>query len=318
MLLGCALSGRLDGLREVLRGSLSEVDVKKWFRLIRGLAIFVVAVILASYTTDFVLKNKINMYFALSGFESLPPDLPDFGMIVMSRTVQSLILLFLIVAVASIMALIRGHDWKFVSLLTLVFHSFIIVAAFTLLQIPFIAQVPQTPFAVVSATMRNVTFYNADMTGLVPQQGQVHVCSDVVKASYVYVFRAYSNLTQPRWGFLSAADLKKALNDTVTYMNMSDVMWVSGGGEVHVDRLDLSTGSWSKVSYEAIVNRSPVRVSDVVTFQERMISVLSMLSMLGVVAYNSLGFKKLYNTSLKYSLITGVVMLLTVLFLGMF
>ncbi len=312
MALNKGLKTPLIQLREVF----SDVDVGKWLKLARGFLIFIIAVLAATYTTDFVLKNKIDMYFGLSGFEALPPDLPDFGTIFLSRAVQSLILLFLVVAVASLMALLRGHSWKLTSLLTLAFHSFIIIAVFTLLQVPFIMQVPRTSFAIIGASMQNVTFYNANMTGITPQ-GEIRICSDVVRASYVNVFRAYPNMSQPNWPLLYGETLKEALRDTVTYLNMSDVKWVSRGVEMHLDKLELSVGNWSSVSYGQLLNRVPIRTTETVTFHEKMISVLSLLSMIGLVAYNTVEFKKLYETSLKYSLVTGIVMMLAVFFLGM-
>ncbi len=303
-------------LWEMLRERISEIDVWKLLRLIRGIAIFAIAILILSYTTDFVLQNKIEMRFGLTGFESIVPEMPNFETIMLSRAVQSLVILFLIVAVASLMALISGANWKLVSLLTLVLHSFLIIAVCTCLQIPFIVQLPKTSFTIVGASMQNVTFYNASMTGITPQ-GEVFITSEVIKASYVHAFRVYPNMTTPAWSSIPISELDKILKNTITYLNMSDVRWLSKGVEMHLDKLELSSGNWTSVKYARIIERLPVRATGPVTFHEIMLNVLSLVSMIGVVVYNAIGFKKLYSASIKLTLATGAIMFIVLMIFGL-
>jgi len=303
-------------LSGVLRDRLSKFDIWKLLKLIRGIAIFIAAVLILSYTTNFVLQNKIEMRFGLTGFESVTPEMPDFETIIMSRAVQLLIVLFIIVAIISLMAIFSGANWKFVSLLTLVLHSFIIVAICSCLQIPFIMQLPKTSFTIVGVSMQNVTFYNACMTGITPQ-GEVSITSEVIKASYVRAFRVYSNMSMPIWSSIPMNELDKVLENTITYLNMSDVTWLSKGVEMHLDKLDLSSGNWTAVEYARMIQRLPVRAAGPVTFHETMLSVLFLASMIGMVLYNSIGFKRLYDASIKLTLVAGIIMFLALMIFGL-
>jgi len=303
-------------LWEMFRDWLSEIDLWKLLRFIRGIAIFAVAVLIMSYTTNFVLQNKIEMRFGLTGFESIVPEMPNFETIVMSRAVQLLVILFLIVAVASLMAILSGANWKFISLLTLVLHSFLVVAICTCLQIPFIMQLPKTSFTIVGASMQNVTFYNASMTGLTPQ-GKISITSEVIKASYVRAFRAYPNMSMPAWSSIPISELDKVLENTITYLNMSDVRWLSKGIEMHLDKLELSSGNWTSVKYAKIIERLPVRATGLVTFNEIMLNILSLASTIGMVLYNAIGFRRLYNASIKLTLATGAIMFIVLMIFGL-
>lgn len=287
----------------------------KWVKLARGIAIFIIAILILGYTTSYILETKIDMRFGLAGFESITPKAPSFETIMFSRTMQAFMVLFIVAMIASLMAFLRGYDWKLISLLTLVFHSFLVVVLFTALQVPFMIQVPRTTFAIVDANMQNVTFYNATMTGLT-SEGTIEIHSDVVKATYVKAFRVYPNMSIPDWGVLTDEEAKKAMENTITYMNMSDVKWLSKGVENHVDRLDLSSGNWSRVEYVNLLERSPIRITPTIAFEEVMLSVFSVLSTIGIAIYNAIGFKKLYETSTKYAVATGAIIFVVLFLLG--
>jgi len=306
----------LRELWEMLEEWISELDIWKILKFIRGIAIFAAAVLILSYTTEFVLQNKIEMRFGLTGFESIIPEMPNFETIVLSRLVQSLIILFLIVAVISLMALVSGASWKLLSLLTLVLHSFLVIAICTCLQLPFIMQLPKTSFTIVGASMQNVTFYNASMTGITPK-GEIAIASEVIKASYVHVFRLYPNMSAPMWSSIPISELNKVLENTVTYLNMTDVRWISKGVEMHLDKLELSSGNWTSVEYARLIDRLPVRATGPVTFNEFMMNVFSLASMIGVVLYNSIGFKKLYKASIKLTVATGAIIFIVLMIFGL-
>ena len=299
---------------EKLKEFLSGVDLGKWLRLCRGLAILLIALLIISYTTDYVLRNKIEMRFALSGFEKLAPELPSFESIMVTRGIQLLITMSMIVVVIALIIMFTGKDLNFIRLLTLVAHSFIIVAIFTSFQLPFIFQIPRTPYTIVDMSLENVTFQGANIVGISPE-GELQVSSDVVEAAYARVFRAYPNATIPDWN-LAEGRTEELLKDTLTYMNLSDVRWLSGGVEMSSESLDLCVGNWSDVKYERMLSRTPIRVSGEVSFYEQMLSILSILTMLGLVIYNSIGFKRLYQASLKVTMIVGVVLLLLLFFFG--
>ena len=301
---------------ERLKEFFSEVDWGKWLRLCRGLAIFLAALIILSYTTDYVLHDKIVMNFGLNGFERLTPELPSLDSIIMARGVQLLISMFLIVIVITLIAMFSGKDLNFIKLLTLVAHSFIIVAIFTALQLPFIFQIPRTPYVIVDVSLENVTFQEANMIGITPE-GRLQLSSDIVKASHARIFRAYPNATVPNWRVVEGK-AGELLNRTVTYMNLTDVRWSSGGMEMNSTNLDLCTGNWSDVKYEGMLNRVPIRVSEEVSFHEYMLGIFSLLSTIGLAIFNTIGFKKLYQASLKATLIVGILLLLALFFFGGF
>ena len=53
-----------------------------------------------------------------------------------------------------------------------------------------------------------------------------------------------------------------------------------------------------------------------IPFQEYMLSIFSLLSMLGLVIYNTAGFKKIYNASWKSTVLVGLIMFILLFFFG--
>jgi len=310
------IRGILRECWDVLKEWLSGLEPRRIVGLILGVAIFCAAVLALTYVTDFVLKNKIEMRFGLTGFESIIPEMPSFETILMSRLFQLLITLFLVVAVTSLMAFVSGSSWRLLSLLTLVLQSFLVIAVFTCLQLPFIIQIPKASYAIVGASMQNVTFHNATMTGVTPG-GRVTIVSEVVKASYVHVFRLYPNMSAPAWSSIPVGDFGRVLGSTVTYMNMTDVTWISRGVEMHLDKLELSSGNWTAVEYGRLVDRLPVRAAGEASLSEYMIDVLSLASTIGLVLYNSIGFRKLYKASMKLTIATGAILFIILMIFGL-
>lgn len=307
------------GLGERLRirqliGLLSGIDAK-WFRLIRGLIIFIITILLLTYTTLYIVENKIEMHFMLRGFENISLKAPTFDIVLSSMIFKACLALFIVLMVASLMAFLRGFEWRVIGLLTLIFHSFLIVIVFTLLQVPFMMSVPKASFAIVDAGMQNVTFYNASMSGITPE-GLVTITSGIIKAGYVEAFRMYPNMTIPNWNLLDGKGLDEALKGTTTYMNISNVRYVYRDSEIYLDKLDLSSGNWSRLEYETLLYRSSVRLTPMVALEEYMLSIFSMLSTIGIVIYNTIGFKRLYGTSTKYAVVTGIVMYILFFLLG--
>ena len=72
------------------------MDVGKWLRLFRGLAILIAALLIVSYITSYVVNEKIKIVYELEGFEKLSPAIPDFESIVAARGIQFGITLTLI------------------------------------------------------------------------------------------------------------------------------------------------------------------------------------------------------------------------------
>ncbi|RLG07685.1 MAG: hypothetical protein DRN59_00735 [Thaumarchaeota archaeon] len=302
---------------EEIKYLLSEIDVKKWLRLLRGIVIFVISILVLTYVTDYVLHYKIEMVFGFRGFEAITPKIPEFESIMAARGIQALITFFIIALTIALVAMFTGKDLNLVKMLTLIFHSFIIVAIFTSLQAPFILQVPKASFVIIDASMENVTFKNASLVGLTPS-GEIHISGDVVRVAYLRVFKAYPNLTIPDWTYLEAVGLGDALEKTLTYMNMSGVSWIKGGEEMTFEKVDLCRGNWSEVSYERLLTRTPIRIEKTIPFQEYMLSIFSLLSTLGLVIYNTAGFKKMYNASWKATILVGLIMFILLFFFGSF
>lgn len=300
--------------REALRERLSQMDVGKWLRLCRGLAIIVATLLVVSYVTSYVLNEKVEMIYELEGFRRLTPAAPDFESIMTTRGIQLGITFAFILMVVLLVVMFKGEDLNLVKLLTLVAHSFIIVAVFTALQVPFLLQTPKVSYMIVDADFQNVTFRDATLTGIAPEGG-VNITSPIVKAAYVKVYRAYPNLTLPNWGIIRPEDVGEVIKNTRTYMNLTDVRWLSGGAELASERLDLCVGNWSSVEYQNMLSRIPVRKQGV-GFSEMMIDILSLFSNVGLVVYNSMGFKRLYKASMKLTIIVGILLFLVLFFFG--
>ena len=309
------VSELLEKLKELF--SEMEIDVGKWLRLARGLAILIIAVLILSYTTDYVLHNKIEMRFGLSGFENLVAKAPSFESIMAARGLQAFMAAALMMMVMTLIAMLTGRDLNLVKLLTLIGHSFIIVIIFTSLQVPFILQIPKTPYVIVDASLENVTFQQASLIGISPE-GELKITSEVIRAAHARVFRAYPNATIPNWILLERGGIKGILENTLTYMNLSNVRWISEGVEMKSESLDLCVGNWSDVKYERLLSRTPIRLSREITFHEQMLSIFSLLSTVGLAAFSTIGFKRLYQASLKLTVVVGVLLLLVLFFFGSF
>lgn len=309
------VSELLEKLKEII--SEIEIDVGKWLRLGRGIAILVIAILILSYTTDYVLHDKIEMRFGLSGFENMVAEAPDFESIMAARGIQAFMVTALLMMVMTLIAMLTGKDLNLIKLLTLVAHSFIIVIIFTSLQIPFILQIPRTPYIIVDASLENVTFQQANLVGISPE-GELKISSEVIQAAHARIFRAYPNATIPNWILLERKGINGTLKNTLTYMNLSMVKWLSEGVEMKSESLDLCVGNWSAVKYDRLLSRTPIRLSQEITFHEYMLSIFSLLSTAGLAVFNTIGFKRLYQASLKLTLVVGVLLLLVLFFFGSF
>ncbi|MEM2189429.1 MAG: hypothetical protein QXG35_08900 [Nitrososphaerota archaeon] len=302
--------------RKVLRVReyFSRVDVGKWLRLFRGLAILIAALLIVSYVTSYVVNEKIKIVYELEGFERLSPTIPDFESIVAARGIQFGITFALITIVMLLIAMFKGESLNLVRLLTLVAHSFIIVALFMVLQIPFIWQVPKVSYMIVDASFENITFREATLVGVAPE-GSMNITSPIIRASYARVYRAYSNMTLPDWSIIEPGKIREVIKDTRTYMNLTGVRWLSGKEELTSEKLDFCVGDWAAVEYQDMLSRFSVREQEA-GFSEMMMSILSMLSSVGLAIYNSIGFKGIYKASTKLTVIVGVLLLLVLFFFG--
>ncbi|MEM4498111.1 MAG: hypothetical protein QW692_04720 [Nitrososphaerota archaeon] len=300
--------------RKVLREYFSRVDVGKWLRLFRGLAILIAALLIVSYITSYVVNEKMKIVYELEGFEKLSPAIPDFESIVAARGIQFGITFALITIVMLLIAMFKGESLNLVRLLTLVAHSFIIVALFMVLQIPFIWQVPKVSYMIVDASFENITFREATLVGVAPE-GSMNITSPIIRASYARVYRAYSNMTLPDWSIIEPGKIREVIKDTRTYMNLTGVRWLSGREELTSEKLDFCVGDWAAVEYQDMLSRFSVREQEA-GFSEMMMSILSMLSSVGLAIYNSIGFKGIYKASTKLTVIVGVLLLLVLFFFG--
>ncbi|MEM4719213.1 MAG: hypothetical protein QW330_04070, partial [Nitrososphaerota archaeon] len=242
--------------RKVLRVReyFSRVDVGKWLRLFRGLAILIAALLIVSYVTSYVVNEKIKIVYELEGFERLSPAIPDFESIVAARGIQFGITFSLITIVMLLIAMFKGESLNLVRLLTLVAHSFIIVALFMVLQIPFIWQVPKVSYMIVDASFENITFREATLVGVAPE-GSMNITSPIIRASYARVYRAYSNMTLPDWSIIEPGKIREVIKDTRTYMNLTGVRWLSGREELTSEKLDFCVGDWAAVEYQDMLSR---------------------------------------------------------------
>lgn len=299
---------------ETLREHLSKIDAGKWLRLCRGLVILVATLLIVSYVTSYVINEKVKMVYELEGFEKLSPAVPDFESIMTARGIQLLITMAFILMVVLLIAMFKGENLNLVKLLTLVAHSFMIIALFTALQLPFLWQIPKVSYMIVDADFENVTFRDAAIMGVAPEGG-IKISSAIIKASYARVYRAYPNLTLPNWNEIELEKIREVIGSTKTYMNLTGVRWISGGVELTSETLDLCMGNWSSVEYQNILSRIPVRDQEA-GLHEMMLSVLSMFSNIGLVIYNSVGFKRIYNASIKLTVLVGAILFLVLSLFG--
>ncbi|MCD6126535.1 MAG: hypothetical protein J7J19_06030 [Thaumarchaeota archaeon] len=303
---------------DLLKGFLDYVKESKWkwIKLFRGLAIFIVsAILLGSYST-YVLYNKLDLRFGLRGFEYVQPPLPTFQQIMFSRVIQVIMALGVIALVMILMLFLRGMEWKLISLITLILHSFIILIIFTAIQFPIVFNMPKASFMIVDARFENVTFYNATLLGVSPE-GPIEISSETVNVSYAKVYRGFPNKTIPEWFRLTTRDdVERIINQTKTYMNLSSVKWVERGVERTLEKLSALSWSWDKVVFSSGIPEQYVRMNHEIGFLEQLMGLLSPISWAVIAAYNAIGFRKLYQAGKIHSTLTGILIFVILLMIG--
>ena len=304
--------------RDLLRRILEQVKESKWIllKLLRGLAIFIAsAFLLGSYST-YILYNKLDLRFGLRGFEYMRPPLPTFQQIMFSRTIQIAIAFGVISLVMFLMLFLKGSEWKFISLITLILHSFIVLIIFTAIQIPIAFSIPRVSYMVVDARFENLTFYNATLLGISPE-GPVKISSEAINVNHAKVYRGFPNKTIPEWFRLTTrGDVERVINQTKTYMNLTSVKWVERGVKRTLEKLSVSSWSWDRVVFSNSIAEQYVRMDYEIGFLERLMGLLSMSSWAVVAAYNAIGFKKLYQAGKLYSILTGILIFMILLMIG--
>ena len=133
---------------------------------------------------------------------------------------------------------------------------------------------------------------------------------------YALVYRGFPNKTLPNWAIMEEAVIRKLMEETVTYMNMTSVKWMEEGVEKTIERLDLTSGTWSRIDYQRELTRRSIRETYERSLAEMILGLLSPISWAVVVTYNVAGFKKLYETSLAYATISGLIIFILLLLLG--
>lgn len=301
-----------------LRTILGRAKESKWkiIKLFRGLVIFIVSALLLGSYSAYVVYNKLDLRFGLKGFEYVQPPLPSFQQIMFSRMLQAVIALGVMTLVMILMLFLKGMEWKFISLITLILHSFMILIIFTAIQFPIVFNMPKASFIIVDAKFENVTFYNVTLLGTAPE-GPIRISSEVVNVSYAKVYRSFPNKTVPEWFRLRTRDdVEKILNETTTYMNLSTVKWIEGGAEKTLKELSALSWSWDQVVFSNGVPEQYVRTSYETSFLEQLMGLLSPISWAVVAAYNAVGFKKLYQAGKFHSILTGTLMFVILLMVG--
>lgn len=279
-----------------------------WPRLLRGIAILAAATLALIYSSYYVLHDKIDVKYALSGFENLPAPIPSFEEITVSRIIHVSVALAVIFIGLRVLVYFTGKEGRNKALLTLILHSFLILLTLTLVGLPIIAQAPKVPFLVVDVTFMNATMHDASITGL-SEKGRISLTSNVINARYLKVYKGFqNNYTRPNWQIMqSFEEVDETLKNTVTVINMSEVKWMGEGGEQTLLVLNAVEGNWSEITYEDVLSRGFVRY-DVgeVSLAERVFSVLPLFTWALVTSYNVVGFKKLYEASSKVALIAWI------------
>jgi len=304
--------------RDLLRRILEQVKESKriWLKLLRGLAIFIVSALMFGFYSTYVLYNKLDLRFGLRGFEGVRPPLPTFQQIMFSRTIQIAIAFGVIALVMFLMLFLKGFEWKFIPLITLILHSFIILIIFMAIQIPIAFNIPKASYMVVDARFENLTLYNATLLGISPE-GPVKISSETINVNYAKVYRGFPNKTIPEWFRLTTRrDVERVINQTKTYMNLTSVKWVEGGVKRTLEKLSASSWSWDRVVFSNSVAEQYVRMDYEIGFLERLMGILSMSSWAVIAAYNAIGFKKLYQASKFYSILTGILIFIILLMSG--
>lgn len=288
-----------------------------WPRLLRGAAIFVACIAATVFSSAYMIYNKIEVKFALAGFETAPLPIPSMGEIIFSRIIYLLIALVIMFVGLRVLVFFTGKEGRSKALLTLVLHSFMIFLAITLVSMPVVAQSPKLPFLVVDMTLLNVTFHDASITGLY-ENGSLTLTSNWVNARYVSAYKAFpGNYSKPQWSAMAGdEDVERALSETVTVVNMTEVRWVEEGEEKAVNRLDIVEGNWSKVTYQDVLSRGFVRYGMAPSGPlEMMYATLTPVAWALVILYNAVGFRKLYEASMPLT-IAAWILIFFVLFIA--
>jgi len=303
---------------DLLRGVLERIKKSKreWIKLLRGLAIFIASAILLGSLSAYILYNKLDLRFGLRGFEYIRPPLPTFEEIVFSRTIQVVIAFIAIVFMMILMMLLAGMEWKFISLITLILHSFMILMIFTAIQFPIAFNMPKASYVIVDARFENVTFYNATLLGTSPE-GSIKISSETINVSYAKVYRGFPNKTIPKWyRLITRSDIERTIGQTKTYMNLSSVKWVQEGVERELKNLSASSWSWDKVVFSNSIPEEYVRTTYEIGLLEQLTQLLSLVSWVMVAAYNAVGFRKLYQAGKLHSILTGILIFVILFMIG--
>jgi len=303
---------------DLLRGVLEQIKESKreWIKLLRGLAIFIASAILLGSLSAYILYNKLDLRFGLRGFEYIRPPLPTFEEIVFSRTIQVVIAFIAIVFMMILMMLLVGMEWKFISLITLILHSFMILMIFTAIQFPIAFNMPKASYVIVDARFENVTLYNATLLGTSPE-GSIKISSETINVSYAKVYRGFPNKTIPKWyRLITRSDIERTISQTKTYMNLSSVKWIQEGVERELENLSALSWSWDKVVFSNSIPEGYVRTTYEIGLLEQLTQLLSLVSWAMVAAYNAVGFRKLYQAGKLHSILTGILIFVILFMIG--
>ena len=291
----------------------SRGEFKK--KLISGIIFVAVSITVLTFLSSFFIEEKVEAKFMLSGFEEAKLPFPTFSQLLLSRIIYTGMAIAIIFIVSRLaLYFIKREDTKTRILVTFIFNSFIVILISTAVVSPILITQPKAPYIIVDAELQDVTVYNGSFTGYIEQR-IVTISSPEISIGYLRAYRVTPEMKKVDWRVESIEEIDRLIQESKTVFNMSNIKWVEEEVEKTLDRLELATGKWTAIHYNAYLNAIWLNVGPSTVIQ--VFSVFSPISWGLTLLFISRCFMKTYQTSMTVAAILWIITYFIFFLLGL-
>lgn len=284
-------------------------------KLLSGIIFVVVSIIALTFLSSFFIREKVEAKFVLSGFENVELPFPSFSQILLSRIIYTGMAIAIIFIVSRFaLYFIKKEDVKTSVLTTFVFSSFIVMLIATAVVAPILVTQPKAPYIIVDTELQDVTIYNGSFTGYT-EQGIVTISSPVFNIAYLRAYRVTPDMKTMDWRVQNVEEIEKLIRESKTVFNISNIKWIEEGVEKTLDRLELATGSWTTIHYNAYLNAVWINVGPSIATQ--IFSIFSPISWGLTLLFITRCFMKTYQTSMTAAAILWIIIYFIFFIMGL-
>ncbi len=300
----------------IVRPSKFFSDLSDSDSLLKGLAVFAVAVLISAVSFLYFYANKVRTVLVLGPFSNielplLPPDYVT--MFSLNRLFLTVLFLLGISRVAAKFMRVR-YDVNIKRATNATLYTFLTLAIITAASIPLLLAYPVQTYGIVGVSVEDVYIENASLTGVGENGSVVSIVDKPIRAQRLEVIYLDKDGNPIDWRSINPTDALEIINSSKPIMVLYDAATV---GDVKLPKRIVAESenitSLRKIVYGRLSEVQQVILGGSLLSKSAApivvaIVILTAFSRIWLVAINILAFKVMYGSSTRATLALGIFM----------